>query len=123
MKDRYRAEYRALMLSETKEEKTRNNPRPWSFTRRACSHTVLLAPAFLSRLGLNPRNKVLGPSRDSGLLELGVAIGQCNRRRPRRGWWRRRGRDWRGIWAAVALVRRRMSALGMHGRIPQLTPL
>ena len=25
----------------------------------ACSHTALLAPAFLNRLGLNPRNKVL----------------------------------------------------------------
>jgi hypothetical protein len=25
----------------------------------ACSHTALLAPAFLSRLGLSPRNKVL----------------------------------------------------------------
>jgi hypothetical protein len=25
----------------------------------ACEHTALLAPAFLSRLGLSPRNKVL----------------------------------------------------------------
>src|SRR3974377_492923 len=44
-------------------------------------------------------------SRDAGLVEPGVAIGQCDRGRPEGGWWRRRGRDRREIWAAVALWR------------------
>src|SRR5206468_1729100 len=44
--------------------------------------------------------------RDTGLAEPGVAIGQCNRRRPRCGLWRRRGRDRRDSWAAVALWHR-----------------
>src|SRR5215813_11008196 len=42
-------------------------------------------------------------SRDAGFVELGVAIGQCERRRPRSARWRRRGRYRREIWAAIAL--------------------
>ena len=43
--------------------------------------------------------------RDARLVEPGIAIGQCDRRRPRCGRWRRRGRDRREIWAAIALWR------------------
>src|SRR4051794_17704101 len=41
--------------------------------------------------------------RDAGLAELGVAIGQCDWRRPRCARWRRRVCDRWEIWAAVAL--------------------
>src|SRR5437660_318202 len=44
-----------------------------------------------------------GSGRDAGFVEPGVAIGQCDRRRPWCVRWRRRVCDRREIWAAVAL--------------------